>query len=261
MISRRDFVISSGMAGLALMGRGFAGSSQLAAQTASPGGQMGTSTSGAASKGAPFTLPELRFPFDALQPHIDAKTMELHHDKHHLAYVEKLNAAIGKHPDLTQMVLPELLANLDKVPEDVRQDIRNNGGGHANHMMFWTIMSPDGRREPKGGIAAAVNQGFGSLDEMKKAFNSAGQKHFGSGWVFVVVDPKSGSMEVVTRANQDTPLMEGKRVLFGNDLWEHAYYLKYNNRREEYLNAWWNVVDWDEIGRRYDAIRSGDAVI
>jgi Fe-Mn family superoxide dismutase len=261
MISRRDFMISSGMAGLALTAGGFAGSGELWAQTAAPGGQMGTSTSGAASKGAPFTLPDLRFPFDALQPHIDAKTMELHHGKHHLAYVEKLNAAIGKHPDLTQIVLPDLLANLDKVPDDVRQDIRNNGGGHANHTMFWTVMSPDGGREPKGGIAAAVNQGFGSLDAMKKAVNSAGQKHFGSGWVFVVVDPKSGTMEVVTRANQDTPLLEGKRVLFGNDLWEHAFYLKYNNRKEEYLDAWWNVVDWNEIGRRYDAIRSGDAVI
>jgi superoxide dismutase, Fe-Mn family len=261
MISRRDFVISGGMAGLAFTTGGFAVSGELWAQTAAPGGQMGTSTSGAASKGAPFTLPDLRYPFDALQPHIDAKTMELHHGKHHLAYVEKLNAAIGKHPDLTQMVLPDLLPNLDKVPEDVRQDIRNNGGGHANHTMFWTIMSPDGGRNPKGGIAAAINQGFGSLDEMKKAVNGAGQKHFGSGWVFVVVDPKSGKMEVVARANQDTPLMEGKRVLLGNDLWEHAFYLKYNNRKADYLEAWWNVVDWNEIGRRYDAIRSGDAVI
>ena len=261
MISKRDFVISGGMAGLALAAGGIVSSGELWAQTAAPGGQMGTSTSGAASKGAPFTLPELRYSFDALQPHIDAQTMELHHGKHHMTYVEKLNAAIGKHPDLTQMVLPDLLANLDKVPEDVRSEIRNNGGGHANHMMFWTIMSPSGGGEPKGGIAAAVNQGFSSLAEMKKAVNSAGQKHFGSGWVFVVVDPKSGSMEVVTRANQDTPLMEGKRVLFGNDLWEHAFYLKYSNRKEAYLEAWWNVVDWNEVGRRYDAIRSGDAII
>ena len=249
------------MAGLALAAEGFAGSGKLWAQTAAPGGQMGTSTSGAASKGAPFKLPELSYAFDALQPHIDAKTMQLHHGKHHLAYVEKLNAAIGKRPELKQTVLPDLLTHLDKLPEDVRQDIRNHGGGHANHTMFWTIMSPDGGGEPKGGIAAAIQQGFSSLAAMKKAVNSAGLKHFGAGWVFVTVDPKSGSMEVVTRANQDTPLMEGKRVLFGNDLWEHAFYLKYNNRKEEYLNAWWNVVDWNEIGRRYDAIRSGDAVI
>jgi superoxide dismutase, Fe-Mn family len=261
MISRRDFVISSGMAGLALTTGAFGRYGQLLAQTAAPGGQMGTSTSGAASKGAPFRLPDLSYTYEALQPHIDAKTMELHHGKHHLAYVEKLNAAIGKHPDLTQMLLPELLAHLDKVPEDVRQDIRNNGGGHANHTMFWTIMSSNGGGEPKSGIGAAIKQGFGSLDELKKAFNGAGLKHFGSGWVFVVVDPKSGAMEVVTRPNQDTPLMEAKRVLLGNDLWEHAFYLKYNNRKEDYLNAWWNVVDWNEIGRRYDAIRSGDAVI
>lgn len=261
MISRRDILISGGVAGAALAAGGLNGSGALWAQTAAPGGQMGTSTSGASSKGAPFRLPELRYGFDALQPHIDAKTMELHHGKHHLAYVEKLNGAIGKHPNLTEMVLPELLANLDKVPDDVRQDIRNNGGGHANHTMFWSIMSPDGGSDPKGGIAAAVNQGLGSLDALKQAFNAAGAKHFGAGWVFVVVDPKSGSMEVVSRANQDTPLMEGRRVLFGNDLWEHAFYLKYNNRKDEYLAAWWNVLDWSEIGRRYDAIRSGDAVI
>jgi Fe-Mn family superoxide dismutase len=261
MISRRNFVISSGTAGLALAAGGLAGADALLAQTAAPGGQMGTATSGAASKGAPFTLPKLRFEPAALQPHIDAQTMELHHGKHHLAYVEKLNAAIGKHPDLTEMVLPELLANLEKLPEDVRQDVRNNGGGHANHTMFWTIMSPQGGGDPKGGIAAAVTQGFGSLDGLKKAVNSAGMKHFGAGWVFVVLDPRTGAMEVGTRANQDTPLMEGKRVLFGNDLWEHAYYLKYNNRKEDYLEAWWNVIDWEEIGRRHDAIRSGDAVI
>jgi len=173
MISRRDILISGGVAGVALAAGGLSGSSGLRAQTAAPGGQMGTSTSGASSKGAPFTLPELRYGFDALQPHIDAKTMELHHGKHHLAYVEKLNGAIGKHPELTQMVLPELLANLDKVPEDVRQDIRNHGGGHANHTMFWSIMSPDGGRDPKGGIAAAINQGMGSLDALKQTVNTA----------------------------------------------------------------------------------------
>lgn len=257
MLSRRDFMISSGVASAALA----AGSVVARAQTASPGGQMGTSTSQTASKGAPFSLPALNYEFNALEPHIDAKTMELHHGKHHNSYVEKLNAAIGKHPDLAKMVLPQLLAELDKLPEDIRQEVRNNGGGHANHSMFWTVMSPQGGGEPKGGIADAIQQNFGGLDDLKKAMNSAGAKQFGAGWVFLMLDPQSGKMEVASRPNQDTPLMEGKAVLFGNDVWEHAYYLKYNNRREEYLEAWWNVVDWNEVGRRYDAIRSGDAVI
>jgi superoxide dismutase, Fe-Mn family len=257
MLSRRDFVLTSGAASAALA----AGSTQLFAQVASPGGQLGTSTSNTTQKTAPFALPPLAYAFDALQPHIDAETMQLHHDKHHNTYVEKLNAAIGKHPELTQMILPELLANLDKVPEDVRQDVRNNGGGHANHTMFWTIMSPKGGGEPQGGIADGIKQNFNSFEEMKKAFNAAGGKQFGSGWVFVTLDPRSGAMEIVTRPNQDTPLLESKRVLFGNDLWEHAYYLKYKNGRAAYLDAWWNVIDWQEVARRHDAIRSGDALI
>jgi Fe-Mn family superoxide dismutase len=257
MTSRRDFLITAGSAG-ALLAAGplLAHAQTLAiAQGAAPTEKIG------GGGAPPFELPKLPYAFTALEPHIDAKTMELHHEKHHKTYVEKLNAAIAKHPGLSSTPLAQLLAGLDKLPEEVRAEIRNNGGGHANHTMFWEIMAANAGGEPKGEVATAINAAFGSFDAFKKRFNEAGAKHFGSGWVFVVMDRSARSLEIVTRANQDSPLLEGDRVLFGNDLWEHAYYLKYNNRRDEYLASWWNVVNWDAINTRLKAIKDGEAVI
>jgi Fe-Mn family superoxide dismutase len=257
MVSRRDFLISAGSAGAFLSAGPLL--AQVQTPPAAPGTMPAEKTAGAASQ--PFTLAPLPYAFNALEPHIDAKTMELHHDKHHKTYVEKLNTALAKHPDLASTPLPQLLAGLQKLPEDVRSDIRNNGGGHANHTMFWEIMAPNAGGEPKGEVAAAINTAFGSFDDFKKRFNEMGAKHFGSGWVFVVMDRSARSLELVTRPNQDSPLLEGDRVLFGNDLWEHAYYLKYNNRRDDYLSSWWNVVNWDAINSRYQGIRDGQTVI
>ncbi len=257
MTSRRDFLITAASTGALLA----AGPLLAQAQTppAAPGAAPAEKIAGAGNQ--PFTLAPLPYAFTALEPHIDAKTMELHHDKHHKTYVEKLNAAIAKHPSLSSTPLPQLLAGLDKLPEEVRADIRNNGGGHANHTMFWEIMAANAGGEPKGEVAVAINAAFGSFDAFKKRFNEAGAKHFGSGWVFVVMDRSARSLEIVTRANQDSPLLEGDRVLLGNDLWEHAYYLKYNNKRDEYLASWWNVVNWDAVNTRLKGIKDGEAVI
>jgi Fe-Mn family superoxide dismutase len=256
MVSRRDFLITAGSAGA------FLSTGPLLAQVQTPPG-MGAApaekTVGAG--GQPFTLAPLPYAFNALEPHIDAQTMELHHDKHHKAYVEKLNAAVTRQPGLASTPLPQLLAGLEKLPEDVRADIRNNGGGHANHTMFWEIMAPNAGGEPRGAVAQAINTAFGSFDAFRKRFNEMGARHFGSGWVFVVMDRSARSLEIVTRPNQDSPLLEGERVLFGNDLWEHAYYLKYHNRRDEYLSSWWNVVNWDAVNTRYEGIKGGDTVI
>ncbi|MGI8556169.1 MAG: superoxide dismutase [Pyrinomonadaceae bacterium] len=202
----------------------------------------------------PFKLPALQYDFDALEPVIDAKTMELHHDKHHQAYVDKLNEAVEKHKELQDKTLGELLGSLDSVPEDVRSAVRNNGGGHANHSMFWTLMKADGGGKPSGNLADAINSAFGSFDDFKTKFNDAGAKQFGSGWVFVHAD--GGKLAIGSMPNQDTPLHKGIEPIFGNDVWEHAYYLKYNNRRPDYLKAWWDVVDWDTIAARYDRLSS-----
>ena len=257
MVSRRNFLITAGSAGALLSAGPLL--AQVQAPLAAPGAMPAEKAAGPANQ--PFTLPPLPYAFTALEPHIDAKTMELHHDKHHKTYVEKLNAAVAKHSSLASMTLPQLLAGLDKLPEDVRADIRNNGGGHANHTMFWEIMAPNAGGEPKGEVGQAINAAFGSFDAFKKRFEEMGAKHFGAGWVFVVMDRSGRSLQIVTRPNQDSPLLEGDRVLFGNDLWEHAYYLKYNNRREEYLSSWWNVVNWDGINTRYQGIRGGETVI
>lgn len=203
----------------------------------------------------PFKLPPLPYKFDALEPHIDAQTMELHHDKHHAAYVKNLNAALKDHGEAAKLSLPELLAKIDELPEGIRTAVRNNGGGHANHSMFWEIMSPNGGA-PDGELAAAITSDLGGLDKLKEDFNTAGGKVFGSGWVFVAVD-KDGKLKLVSKPNQDTPVMENGRVLFGNDVWEHAYYLKYQNRRPDYLKAWWNVVNWKAVGDRYAAAKAG----
>jgi Fe-Mn family superoxide dismutase len=204
----------------------------------------------------PFTLPDLPYKPDALEPHIDAATMGLHHDKHHQAYVTNLNKALADHGDLAKLPLEELLTKLDEVPDAVRTAVRNNGGGHANHSMFWQIMGPPGGEGPDGDLKAAIDSDLGGLEKLQTNFNAAGGKVFGSGWVFVTVD-KDGKLELVSKPNQDTPLMEGKRVLIGNDVWEHAYYLKYQNKRADYLKAWWNVVNWKTVGERYAAAKAG----
>jgi len=201
----------------------------------------------------PFELPALGYDFDALEPVIDAETMKLHHDKHHQAYVDKLNEAVEKHADLQSKTLSELLADLDGVPEDARGAVRNNGGGHINHSMFWTIMKSGGGK-PSGDLATAIDSAFGSFDDFKTKFNDAGVKQFGSGWVFVVAD--GDTLKIQAMPNQDTPMHKGIEPLFGNDVWEHAYYLKYNNRRPDYLKAWWDVVDWEAVAGRYERLRA-----
>jgi Fe-Mn family superoxide dismutase len=198
-----------------------------------------------------FEVPPLPYAYDALEPHIDAQTMRFHHDKHHTAYVNKLNAALEKHPKLMGKTAEQLLRGINTIPEDIRQTVRDNGGGHVNHTMFWSIMSPNGGGEPTGAIASAINQTFGSFAEFKKQFNSAGEKRFGSGWAWLV-RTKDGKLQIVSTPNQDSPLIEGNYPIMGNDVWEHAYYLKYQNRRADYLNAWWNVVNWDEINKRFE---------
>jgi Fe-Mn family superoxide dismutase len=202
-----------------------------------------------------FTLPPLPYDYSALEPHIDTQTMQIHHDKHHAAYVANLNAAVKDYPQVAAMSLTVMLARLGELPEAIRTAVRNNAGGHANHSMFWQLMGGKGGA-PSGDLAAAIDRDFGSLDTMKMTFNRTGLGQFGSGWAMVGVD-RSGKLTMINRPNQDTPLMDGGRVLFANDVWEHAYYLKYQNRRADYLAAWWNVVNWQEVAKRYDAARAG----
>ena len=203
----------------------------------------------------PFEVPPLPYDYNALEPHIDEQTMHLHHDKHHQAYVTNLNAALEKHPELQNKSPEELIQNLNSLPEDVRTAIRNNGGGHVNHSMFWEIMAPGAGGQPTGAIADAINQAFGSFDNFKQQFNDAGTKRFGSGWAWLVRN-RDGSLTITSTANQDNPMSEGAQPIMGNDVWEHAYYLKYQNRRPEYLNAWWNVVNWDEVNNRFQRSQS-----
>lgn len=199
----------------------------------------------------PFTLPPLPYDYDALAPTIDAETMQLHHDLHHAGYVRKLNAAVSDYPDLQTLSPEDLIEQLDSLPEEVQTAVRNNGGGHLNHSMFWEIMSPAGGGAPTGAIAAALETTFGSFDEFKSAFNGEGKKRFGSGWAWLVLDSDK-TLQVTNTGNQDSPLMNGLTPIMGNDVWEHAYYLNYRNRRAEYLEAWWNVVNWLEVNRRYE---------
>jgi Fe-Mn family superoxide dismutase len=196
----------------------------------------------------PHTLPALPYDFAALEPHIDAQTMQIHHGKHHAAYVNNLNAALEKHPDLQSKSAEDLIRGLNTVPDDIRTAVRNNGGGHVNHTMFWQIMGAGKGGAPKGAIADAINGTFGSFDAFKDQMNKAGAGRFGSGWVWLVSAHDKLSIE--STANQDNPMMDGKRPVFGIDVWEHAYYLKYQNRRPDYLAAWWNVVNWDEVNKR-----------
>jgi superoxide dismutase, Fe-Mn family len=197
-----------------------------------------------------YEVPALPYDYAALEPHIDADTMKFHHDKHHQAYVNNLNAAIEKHPELGGKTVDELLADLNAIPEDIRGAVRNNGGGHSNHSMFWTIMGPNGGGEPTGPIAEQIAKDFGSFEAFKKSFNETTAKQFGSGWGWLVF--KDGKLTILTSANQDSPLSQGLCPILGNDVWEHAYYLKYQNRRPDYLAAWWNVVNWAEVNKRFE---------
>src|SRR6185312_8657063 len=197
-----------------------------------------------------FEVPPLPYDYNALEPYIDTQTMQLHHDKHHAAYVNNLNAALQNAPQLASLAIDDLIRRISDVPESIRTAVRNNGGGHLNHTMFWQIMTPNGGGAPSGELGNAINSTFGSFDQFKAAFNDAGVKRFGSGWAWLILDA-SGKLQVISTANQDSPLIDGNYPIMGNDVWEHAYYLKYQNRRPDYLNAWWNVVNWNEINKRF----------
>ena len=194
-----------------------------------------------------FTLPTLPYDVAALEPHIDKQTMEIHHGKHHQAYINNLNAALEKHPDLQSKSVEDLLRNINTVPEDIRTAVRNNGGGHANHTMFWQIMGPNAGGAPTGKVGDAITSSFGSFDSFKEQFAKAGVGRFGSGWAWLIKD--GTKLSIMSTPNQDNPLMEGKTAILGVDVWEHAYYLKYQNRRPDYLAAWWNVVNWAEVNK------------
>lgn len=200
-----------------------------------------------------YQLPELPYAYDALVPHIDEETMYLHYEKHHNTYVNNLNAAIEKHPEFGTKTIEELVAVINEVPEDIRTAVRNNGGGHANHSFFWKIMSPNGGGEPVGELKAAIDETFGSFDEFKAQFKAAAAARFGSGWAWLVVD--NGNLAIMSTANQDNPLMEGKTPVFGLDVWEHAYYLKYHNVRPNYIDAFWNIVNWEQANENYLAAK------
>jgi superoxide dismutase, Fe-Mn family len=200
-----------------------------------------------------FEVPPLPYAYEALEPHIDAQTMHLHHDKHHQAYVTNLNAALEKAPELQGKSAEDILRNLNAVPEAVRTAVRNNGGGHVNHSMFWAIMGPNAGGPPTGAIADAIKSTFGDFAQFQEKFNDAGLKQFGSGWAWLVLG--NGGLQVVSTPNQDNPMSQGLHPIMGNDVWEHAYYLKYQNRRGDYLKAWWNVVNWAEVNKRYSAVK------
>lgn len=200
-----------------------------------------------------FTLPDLPYDHAALEPHIDAETMRIHHGKHHQAYVTNLNAALEKHPEFNAgSDIDALVRRIDEVPEDIRTAVRNNGGGHANHSLFWTVMGPSGGGKPSGAVGEAIRSAFGGFDAFKEKFAEAAKTRFGSGWAWLIADG-SGGVAITSTPNQDSPLMEGKTPLLGLDVWEHAYYLNYQNRRPDYVQAWWNTVNWEAVGRRFDS--------
>ncbi|EGO2528009.1 MULTISPECIES: superoxide dismutase [Enterococcus] len=200
-----------------------------------------------------YTLPELPYAYDALEPYIDVETMHLHHDKHHNTYVTNLNAAIEKHPELGEKSVEDLISDMNAIPEDIRTAVRNNGGGHANHTFFWEIMAPNAGGQPTGAIKEAIDETFGSFDEMKVAFKTAATGRFGSGWAWLVVN--NGKLEITSTPNQDSPLMDGQTPVLGLDVWEHAYYLKYKNVRPDYIEAFWNVVNWDKVNELFAAAK------
>ncbi|EGP5332329.1 superoxide dismutase [Enterococcus faecium] len=200
-----------------------------------------------------YTLPDLPYAYDALEPYIDEETMHLHHDKHHNTYVTNLNSAIEKYPELGEKTIEELLSDMDAIPTDIKTAVRNNGGGHANHSFFWEIMAPNAGGEPTGEIKEAINEAFGDFSSFKEEFKKAAAGRFGSGWAWLVME--NGKLAVTSTANQDSPLMEGKTPILGLDVWEHAYYLKYKNVRPDYITAFWNVINWDEVNKRFEAAK------
>jgi Fe-Mn family superoxide dismutase len=216
-------------------------------------GALAQPTATPAAPAGPFALPPLPYPYDALEPHIDARTMEIHHDRHHKAYVDNLNKAVATVPGLAQKTIEELLRHLDAVPETIRTAVRNHGGGHYNHTLFWRMMKKGGGGEPRGDLARAIEKRFGSFDDFKALFSDTALKVFGSGWAWLVWD--GGRLAVEATPNQDTPLSAGRTPLLGLDVWEHAYYLKYQNRRADYITAWWNVVNWDDVAERFAALK------
>ncbi len=243
MSTRREFI--KGLAtvgGLAFAARIGSGRAALA------------QTAAAASPAGPHKLPKLPYAYDALEPYIDARTMEIHHTRHHQAYVDNLNKALAAHPSLAAKKLEDLLEHIQDVPEDVRQTVINHGGGHANHTLFWEIMGPKKGGEPKGSLASAIESTFGGYGKFREQFSTAATKLFGSGWVWLGLD-ETGKLHIHSTPNQDSPLMKGHRPILGLDVWEHAYYLKYQNRRPEYIAAWWNVVNWDKVADLYEAAK------
>ncbi len=200
-----------------------------------------------------YTLPDLPYAYDALEPYIDEETMHLHHDKHHNTYVTNLNSAIEKYPELGEKTIEELLSDMDPIPTDIKTAVRNNGGGHANHSFFWEIMAPNAGGEPTGEIKEAINEAFGDFSSFKEEFKKAAAGRFGSGWAWLVME--NGKLAITSTANQDSPLMEGKTPILGLDVWEHAYYLKYKNVRPDYIAAFWNVINWDEVNKRFEAAK------
>ena len=200
-----------------------------------------------------YTLPDLPYAYDALEPYIDEETMHLHHDKHHNTYVTNLNSAIEKYPELGEKTIEELLSDMDAIPTDIKTAVRNNGGGHANHSFFWEIMAPNAGGEPTGEIKEAINEAFGDFSSFKEEFKKAAAGRFGSGWAWLVLE--NGKLAITSTANQDSPLMEGKTPILGLDVWEHAYYLKYKNVRPDYIAAFWNVINWDEVNKRFEAAK------
>lgn len=201
-----------------------------------------------------FKLPELKYSYDALEPHIDKLTMETHHSKHHQTYVDNLNSAIEGHKELEDKSIEEILKSLDSIPEEIRTKVRNNGGGHYNHSMFWEIMGPDGSRKPVGELAEKIESNFGGFDKFKEQFKEAGTSRFGSGWAWLVIS-SDGKLKIVSTPNQDNPISDNEKVIFGLDVWEHAYYLKYMNKRADYIDSWWNVVNWDKIDEMYQKVK------
>ncbi len=239
--SRRNFL--SKMVALVPVAAGLPALAQAAATPAAGAAPNATAPSG------PFKLAPLPYAYDALEPYIDKQTMTIHHDKHHAAYVANLNKAVAGNADLASRSIEDLITRLSDLPEAIRPAVRNNGGGHLNHSLFWELMTPGGPKTPSGDLAKAIDSTFGSLQNFRKEFNDAGLKRFGSGWVWLVQE-KGGKLRVLSTANQDSPISEGFQVLLGNDVWEHAYYLKYQNRRADYLEAWWNVLNWDKVSAR-----------